>query len=69
MTIPDELWAKIRAMAEQRLERAMADIDDQIVEMAEEHATKFVDASTLEGTKLLHVATGRTLSFRVKWDA
>lgn len=70
MQIPDELWADIRAMAEARMESALADIDMEIASMAENYATRFIDVSTVsdEGKVLQHLSTGRVLKIKAEWD-
>jgi hypothetical protein len=70
MDIPDELWADIRALAQARIDAAMAEIDSEVQRMAQHYATQFIDVSTISdsGKQLMHTATGRTLRITAKWD-
>lgn len=70
MQLPDELWAHIRTLAEARFAEAVASLDAEITQIAQQYAADFVDVTTLsdDGKHLMHKATGRVLKIKAEWD-
>jgi hypothetical protein len=69
MEIPEELWNDLAAMAQEKFDAALAEVESEIGQMAKEYAARFIDVSDLEGMKLMHSMTGKVINIEVSWDA